>query len=169
METIKSGQEKVKKMIEASDISVDPESNLAVVMIKPNAFKNRGLIIQRLKDSGLYVVKTVAKQLPENFVIGAMLDNTPEKGLQEETLKHLESGPSEIILLKGDDLLKKIILLTGENTDPNKCSKESIRYLFGEHEVTETKDGSFHANAVHRPKTEEERTGDLEKFRQIIP
>lgn len=142
---------------------------MAVVVIKPYALKNKNLIIQRLKDSGLYIAQTVTRQLPENFVIGTMFENTPQKGLQKEVLKRSAYGPSVILEVKGDDLLKKLFLLTGENTDPNKCSEESIRYLFGEHTAIKTDDGDFYPNAIHRPKNEneKERIEDLENFRHI--
>ena len=156
-------------VIDNSDIVVNKESGLAVVVIKPDAFKNRDQIIKRLEGSGLYVVKTVDKRLPDGFVIGSMYKDL-SSGLQEETLKHFNTGPSEIVLLKGgDDLIKQITSVTGESTNPSECDEESIRYLFGEHFSRETESGDeYYRNAVHRAKDGEEQKGDLDKFEHLL-
>lgn len=168
MEKPKIEVEKVESVIGNSDILVSPESGLAVVVIKPDAFKKRDQIISRLESSGLYVVKTITKKLPEDFVIGTMYKNLP-KGIEEETLKHFATGPSEIILLEGgSDLLKKIITLTGEKTNPDQCDKNTIRSLFGEHFGRETPDGDYFRNAIHRGKDPKEQKNDLDKFKHLL-
>ncbi len=161
--------ENVEHLINSSDIVVNPETGFAIVVIKPDAFANKEQIISRIKNSGLYVVKTIEKRLPDNFVAGTMYKDLP-KGIEEETLKHFNSGPSEIILLKGgNDVLQKIVTLTGEKTDPNMCTEDSIRYLFGEHFMRETSDGNLYSrNAIHRAKTGDEQSDDLEKFKHFL-
>lgn len=157
-----------EKIIETSDIVVNPESGLAMVVIKPDAFKNKEQIIKRLENSGLYVVSTKTRQLSENFVANVMYKDLPA-GILEETIKHFNSGPAEIILVKGgENIVKDIVSLTGEKTNPNECSDDSIRYIFGEHFGRETDDGkTYFRNAIHRAKDENEQEGDLDKFRDI--
>ncbi|MFA6430584.1 MAG: nucleoside-diphosphate kinase [Candidatus Paceibacterota bacterium] len=159
----------VEHLIENSDISIDRKSGLAVVVIKPDAFASRDLIIKRLEGSGLYIAKTVSKRLPVDFVLGEMYKNLPE-GIEEETAKHFSSGPSEIILVKGgDDILQKIVSVTGEKLNPNECDEESIRYLFGEHFGRDASEGkTYFRNAAHRGKDEEERLDDLDKFESFL-
>ena len=119
--------------IDSSDVIVDPESGLAVVVVKPDAFANRSKIVKRLEGSGLYVVTEVEKKLPLDFVIGTMYKGLPED-IETETAKHFSIGPSDLILLRGGpDILEKIVSITGKETEPTKCDEESIRYLFGEH------------------------------------
>ncbi len=168
-ENFPAKDEGVEKVIESSDVAVDTESGLALVVIKPDAFSKRDQIIKRLEGSGLYIVTKKQKRLPDDFVIGKMYKNLP-KGIEEETLKHFNAGPSEIILVKGGpDILNKIIKVTGNNTNPNKCDDSSIRYIFGEHFMRETSDGSqYSRNAVHRGKNEEERKEDLDKFKPFL-
>jgi nucleoside diphosphate kinase len=155
-------------IIESSDIVFNPESALAMVVIKPDAFQNKDAIIRRLENSGLYVVETKTRQLSENFVANVMYKDLPA-GIREETIKHFNSGPAEIILLKGgENIVQDIVSLTGEKTDPRECSEDSIRYIFGEHFGRDVGDGKqYFRNAIHRAKDGAEQKGDLDKFRDI--
>ena len=156
------------EVIESSDIVVNPESGLAMVVIKPDAFKNRDQIIRRLENYGLYIVQTKTRQLSENFVANVMYKDLPV-GIQRETIKHFSSGPAEIILVKGgENIIQDIVSLTGEKTNPRECSEDSIRYIFGEHFGREAGDDKkYFRNAIHRAKDQKEQEEDLEKFRDI--
>ena len=156
-------------MIESSDIAINPETGLAIVVIKPDAFKNKDLIIKKLEDSGLYIAKTISKRLPDNFVVGEMYKDLPHS-IEEKTLEHFNEGPSEIILLEGgSDLLKKIEMVTGQSTNPNECNEESIRYIFGEHIGEKTEDGkTYYRNAIHRAKNSGEQKHDLDAFENLL-
>ena len=164
-ENVPEKVEQVEKLVDSNDVAVDAESGLAIIVIKPDAFSKKDRIIKRLEGFGLHVEKTRTKRLPDDFVVGEMYKGLPE-GIEEETLRHFNSGPSEIILVKGGpDILEKIVKVTGENTDPNKCDESSIRHLFGEHFMREASDGSkYSRNAVHRAKNQEEQKDDLKKF-----
>jgi len=152
-----------------SDIAIDKESGLAIVVIKPDAFKNRDQIIKRLEGSGLYIVKTVKKRLPDDFVIGAMYPKDLKKEMAEQTLRHFNSGPSEIILLRGgDNMVQDLVTLVGEKTNPAECNEDSIRYIFGEHFGRKVGDETFHYNAAHRAKNQKEREEDLDKFESFL-
>jgi nucleoside diphosphate kinase len=162
-------EQKIEALINSSDIAINPESNLAVVVIKPDAFKNKDQIIKKLENSGLYVVKSVTKRLPDNFVIGEMYQDLPTD-IEAETLKHFNLGPSEIVLLKGDEnLVGSVVEVTGLNTDPNQCDEQSIRYLFGEHFGRDTEEcKTYFRNAVHRAKDSKEQKADLDKFEDFL-
>lgn len=161
--------EEAESLIEVSDVAVNPESGLMVVVIKPDAFLHRDKIIKKLKDAGLHVIKSAKRELGDGFVISRMYKDLPED-IKEETVKHFSVGPSEVILLKGgDDLLQKVVSLTGEKTNPRECDQESIRYLFGEHFGRETDDGkTYFRNAIHRAKNIEEQDDDLRKFLPLV-
>ncbi|MDR3558471.1 MAG: nucleoside-diphosphate kinase [Candidatus Pacebacteria bacterium] len=163
-------EEELEKLVESSDVAVDAESGLALVVIKPDAFSKRDQIVKRLESSGLYIVRKKMRKLPDDFVIGQMYGADMPKGIREETLKHFNSGPSEVILVNGGpDILNKIVKVTGEHTDPNRCDESSIRYAFGEHFMREANDGSqYSRNAVHRAKNGKERAEDLEKFKPLL-
>lgn len=161
--------EEAESLIETSDIAVNPESGLMVVVIKPDAFSHRDKIIEKLKDAGLHIVKSTKRELGDGFVVGRMYKDLPED-IKKETTEHFSAGPSEIILLKGgNDLLQTVISLTGEKTNPAECDEESIRYLFGEHSGKETDTGkTYFRNAIHRAKNSEEQADDLHKFLPLI-
>lgn len=169
MKELNFEQNSLEHLIKTSDVVVDSKNGLAVVVIKPDAFVNKGLILKKLENSGLYVVKTVTKKLPDNFVIGEMYKDLP-KGIEEETLRHFNEGASELVLLEGgSDILQKIILITGEKTNPAECDEKSIRYLFGDHFGHKTADdGVYFRNAIHRAKDKKEKTEDLDKFESFF-
>jgi nucleoside diphosphate kinase len=160
---------KMDSLINTSDVLVNPESGLAMVVIKPDAFKNREKIIKKLEDSGLYVVATRSRKLSDRFVSGIMYKNLP-KSVEEETLKHFNSGPVEIILLKGgNDMVQKVVSITGKKINPTECDIETIRYEFGEHFSRTTNDGgTYFRNAIHRGKDSKEQKEDLEKFKDLL-
>lgn len=151
------------------DFAFSPETNLAVLVIKPDAYNKKDEILKKIRNAGIYIVKTVEKKLEDNFVLGSMYKNMPE-GIEKETVRHFNSGPSVLILVRGGkDVLDKIIDITGENTDPKKCNEESIRYLFGEHFDRETDDDrKYFRNAIHRAKNDEERVEDLKKLEHLL-
>lgn len=170
MESYKPEKSKeTESLIEVSDIAVNPESGLMVVVIKPDAFPHRDKIIKKFKDAGLHIIKSAKRELGDGFVLGIMYKDLPED-IKKETAKHFSAGPSEVILLKGgDDLIQKVISLTGEKTNPRECDEESIRYLFGEHLGRETDDGkTYFKNAIHRAKNPEEQRDDLRKFLPLV-
>ncbi len=162
-------KENIDVFLNSSEIVVNPDSGLAMVVIKPDAFKKRESIVKRLENSGLYIVSSISRRLPENFVLGAMYNNLP-KSIAEQTLKHFNEGESEILLVKGgNNLIDNLVSLTGDKTNPSECKEESIRYLFGEHFGRDTDDGkTYFRNAIHRARNEKEQKDDLEKFRHII-
>lgn len=166
MESIE--QNNVEEMIKSSDIAINPESGFAIVVIKPDAFKNKDAIIRRIENSGLYIVDKRERILPERFLTEAMYKDMP-KDIEEQTIRHFSEGPSEILLVKGgENIIDDIVSLTGEKTNPSECSKDSIRFIFGEHFGRDTEEGRmYRRNAVHRAKDEKEQREDLKKFRDI--
>ena len=160
---------KVDNLIKTSDVLVNPESGLVMVVIKPEAYKNKKQIIQRLNDSGLYVVATRSRELPDRFVSGVMYKDLP-RGIEEETLRQFNSGPAEIILLRGGkDVIQKVISMTGGKTNPAECDEKTIRYEFGEHFGRKSEDGKISfRNAIHRGKDPKEQQEDLEKFKDLL-
>lgn len=152
------------------EISPALEEGVAICVIKPDAFGSRDMIVKRLEDSGLYIVKRTIKKLPENFVIGEMYkkDKFP-KPIQEATARHFLSGESEIILVKGDDVISKLLGVVGLKTDPSLCNTETIRYIYGDHIPEQLEGGlKYYRNAAHRAMNNEERIEDINKFKPLL-
>ena len=155
-----------------SSIEISPiiDTDIALCVIKPDAFQNKDIIIKRLEDSGLYIVKSVTKNLPEKFVIGEMYDpDTLPKPIIEATAKHFSSGPSEIILVKGDNVVQKLLQVIGLKTNPALCEEDTVRYMYGDHVPEELEQGlKYYRNAAHRSSNEAEAVADVKKFKQIL-
>ncbi len=183
MEKPESFQGEKKEQIESKDISeaietignsieISPtlDETLAICVIKPDAFIHRDEIVKRLEASGLYIVQRTPKQLSEEFVVKKMYgkDKLP-KPLEDAHARHFLSGESEIILVKGSDVVKKLLDTVGLKTNPALCSPETIRYIYGDHVPEELTEGlKYYRNAAHRPASEAEVEEDLNKFREIL-
>jgi nucleoside diphosphate kinase len=169
--------EKKIETLEAMDslersIEISPalRDDMAIFVIKPDAFPFRNAIVERVGESGLSVVSRNVKELTEQFVIGAMYD---PKGVPapviEATKRHLLSGPSEIVLVKGDDAVRKLLAMVGVKTNPALCDPDSIRYIYGDHVPEELGEGlQYYRNAAHRSRDEAEAKKDLKNFRDIL-
>jgi nucleoside diphosphate kinase len=157
--------------IQAGSVEVvsTPDERLAVCVIKPDAFQNRKKIIRCLENSGLYIVQHATRELSDRFVVGVMYspDEFP-KPVAEATQRHFAEGPSEVLLVQGDDVVQKLLKAVGMTTAPSECDPETIRYIYGDHIPVELEQGlKYHRNAAHRPKTPEEAMLDKEKFRGL--
>jgi nucleoside diphosphate kinase len=170
----KNPNSKIEKAIEtigeSMEISFTEDSKIAICVIKPDAFLFRDAIVEKLKNSGLYIVKRNSIKLPSEFVVGEMYgkDQLP-KPVEEATLKHFESGESEIILVEGEDVARKLLEMVGLKTNPALCDPETLRFVYGSHIPEELGDGlKYYRNAAHRSTNDEEVKEDLEKFNQFL-
>lgn len=152
------------------EVSATPENNIAICVIKPDAFIKKDDIVKRLEGSGLFVVKRKTLILPEDFVIKEMYGKDKLPGpLEEATKRHFLSGPSEILVVKGDNVVSKLVDLVGLKTNPALCNLDTIRYIYGDHIPEELGgDLKFYRNAAHRPLNEQESKEDLKKFKNLL-
>lgn len=148
---------------------IEREMGLAVVVIKPDAYRERDLIFSRLEKAGLKIVRRVEKKLPPDFLHEEMYVGYSD-AINDATGDHFASGPCEIILVDGGkEVINKLVEVAGDKTDPAKCEPDTIRYDFGNHKGVEISTGyKYSPNAIHRAKNEEERISDLDKFRQYL-
>lgn len=159
----------MEKIQQPKKESVEQKNNVMVVVIKPDAISHRDEIIKKFEDEGLVIIKSKKINLGDKFLTEKMYGNLPDD-IKEETLNHFRRGQAEVILLglwseKQEDILKKVISLTGEKTDPHECDMKSIRSMFGDHEGILTKEGKkYSPNAIHRAKTLDEKETDIDKF-----
>jgi nucleoside diphosphate kinase len=123
-----------------------------------------------VEESGLYVVSRNTRELTENLVVGGMYnpEGIPTPVL-DATKRHLLSGPSEVILVKGDAVINKLLTTVGVKTNPALCTPDSIRYIYGDHVPKELGQGlKYYRNAAHRPRDAAENKSNLETFREIL-
>lgn len=158
--------ETIEKSIE---ISPTMDERVAICLIKPDAFSHREAIVKRLEESGLFIITRTTKELTEEFVEKEMTDEEARKPIVEATKEHLLSGPSEIILVRGDNVVRKLLDTVGLKTNPALCDPETIRYIYGNHMPKELEEGlKYYRNAAHRPSNNEEVKSDLKKFRDLL-
>ena len=144
------------------------EGDEAVCLIKSGVYDKRDEIVKRLEDSGLYIVRRSIAELSENFIREQMYPNIPAP-IMEATLKHLMSGPCEIVLVKGGNVVNTLIGSVGAKTSPALCEPDTIRFIYGTHMAEELREGyKYWRNAAHRAKDEVERKCDLEKFKPFL-
>jgi len=177
--------DKIPEIRAESSIEKEPEVDSMIVVVKPDARQRLKEIISRFEKEGLRIEKQVTTMLDPTFVNGIMYqyphpesDETIDdikfvknRGAQFESVKHFMQGPSTILLLKGDkDIIDKVVKITGQERDPAKCSVDSIRYIFGEHEGYQMAglDDMYFRNAIHRGKNTKEVEEDKEKFSKLL-
>jgi nucleoside diphosphate kinase len=163
------GPESIENLADSVEISPANEEGVAICVIKPDAFGQRDAIVRRLEDSGLYIVERRERDLSENFVVNVMRGGIKmPKPIEDAHVRHFLSGPSEILLVKGNDVIEKLLNTVGLNTNPALCEPETIRYIYGTHVPEELEGGfKYYRNAAHRPKDKMEAEEDREKFRNV--
>jgi nucleoside diphosphate kinase len=73
------------------------------------------------------------------------------------------------LLVKGDNVVSKLLNLVGLKTNPALCEEDTIRYIYGDHIPEELGEGlEYFRNATHRPTNTNEAIDDLEKFKDLI-
>lgn len=159
----------IENLGDSIEISPSIEGELAICVIKPDAFTHRDAIVKRLEESGLYIVERRPVGLTESFVVKEMYgkDKLP-KPLEDAHIRHFLSGKSEVVLVRGGNAVGKLLTTVGLKTNPALCEPDTIRYIYGSHIPEELEDGlKYYRNAAHRPTNEQEAEEDLNKFRKI--
>jgi nucleoside diphosphate kinase len=148
---------------------MDKLENKAVIVIKPDAFQKRAEILDLLREGGLSVIKHITKEVPAHFVLENIIKEIPEH-IKQSAVDYFTDGYSEVVWLEGDENILDVILnLTGTETDPAKCFIGTIRYKYGKHyKPGERPENECFRNAIHRPKTNEERLKDLNSFNRWL-
>lgn len=165
----------------------EPKLDSMIVVVKPDAQDKLQEIISRFEKEGLKIERQITTILEPTFVNGIMYQYphpneekgetiedpkfVKNRGAQFESAKHFLQGPSTVILLRGsEDIINKVTEITGLNREPGKCSEDSIRYMFGEHEghLMAGLDDVYYRNAIHRGKDEGEVKADKEKFGKLL-
>lgn len=159
----------IENLSESIEVSPTIEGDLAICVIKPDAFEHRDAIVKRLEESGLYIVERRPVQLTESFIVKEMYgkDKLP-KILEDAHVRHFLSGKSEVVLVKGSNAVGNLLTTVGLKTNPALCKPDTIRYIYGSHIPEELGEGlKYFRNAAHRPKNSDEAEEDIRKFNNI--
>ena len=149
------------------EVSPTLDGDIAVCLIKPDAYRDRAAIIARLEESGLYVVSRKARKLSEGLIERLYASEGVPAPIMDATQKHFASGSSEIVIVKGADAIKRLLTTAGLETNPALCDAASIRHMFGKHVPEELGQGlKYYQNALHRPKNIAENESNLQTLRE---
>ena len=116
------------------------EEQETLSIIKPGAVSENviGEIISRFEKNDLKIVKMKMLHLTEEQAAGFYAVHK-EKPFYEDVVKYMTSGPVVVMVLKGEDAIKKNREIMGA-TNPEKAAPGTIRADFGT---------SIQDNAVH--------------------
>ncbi|MEI8224016.1 MAG: TauD/TfdA family dioxygenase [bacterium] len=141
--------------------------DIVFCLIKPDAYNNKEEIINLIKDTGLDVIHNFSIFTPESLI--RALYNEVSIEILNATLNHYLSGPSEILLVRGEQAIDKIVTISGLETDPALCIPSTIRFRHGDHSPEDLGNGlKYYRNAIHRPKNQDEAKRDFNLFNELI-
>lgn len=133
-----------------------------VYIIKPEALPHRQEIRLMIAEANLAITHSAVALLPEWVLVELYPDLARERNeLWIATLEHLLNQECEIGIIEGENAMKKLLNLCGEETSPVACRVGTIRARFGEPIPLPAGERFYWRNAIHRPKTQEEAANDL--------
>ncbi|HIY58502.1 MAG TPA: nucleoside-diphosphate kinase [Candidatus Tetragenococcus pullicola] len=102
-----------------------------LVIIKPDGVKRQliGRILQRFEDKNLKIVQMKLTTLSE-ALLNEHYEHLKEKTFFEELIEYMMSGPVVVIVLEGENVIKKVRQLVGV-TDPQEAEMGTLRGDFG--------------------------------------
>jgi hypothetical protein len=132
-------------------------------MIKPEAMAFNHEIRGHIERS-LAVVAIKPLLLP-SWAIDVLYDDLTDE-LRSATNTAL-SEPVELGLVQGDDAVRKMLEIAGENTKPSECHPDSLRYRYGIWKPVMLSGTQYYKNAIHRPKTDDEAALHIDLFGRL--
>ena len=141
-------------------------SNVTFTMIKPDAVKknNIGNILQMINQAGFRIIAMKYTQLSLEQA-GKFYEVHKERPFYAELVEYMTSGPVMIMVLEGEDAIKKNRQLMGA-TDPKNAESGTIRADFGESIGSNAVHGSDGVEGCAKPQCCRRRTMDCARHRR---
>lgn len=139
---------------------------ISFYIIKPEAIQFTDEIQKLIISTGLKINTSTKILLPTTFIEELCFDYSKE--IIEVTKYFLCNEICEVGIVKGDSALEKLYVISGTETDPNKCNTGTIRNLFGIKAPQIFNGIKYYKNAIHRPKTKEEFDRNISSIRRLI-
>ena len=98
--------------------------------VKPHAYPDKEKIERMIEEAGL---KIILRKDPYHFNRAiAELQYEMHKGKHffDELIEMIIDGPTELLIIEGEDAVNKLMILTGA-TDPAEAEENTIRKIFG--------------------------------------
>jgi nucleoside diphosphate kinase len=131
----------------------------SIFFIKPDAQEHIVIIEKIILRSGLEIREKKEIVLTREYM-AALYGHVPAQ-FQAKLYKQMEGKKCTLYIVWDNDgqAVERLVEVTGKETAPAKCSKESIRYIFGDHS-----EGCEHFNVIHRPRTDAEALDNIRLF-----
>jgi nucleoside-diphosphate kinase len=139
-----------------------------LIIIKPDGIEKRlvGEVIKRIENEELEIVDIKKTELTEKQIV-KLYENSLNKfpQIREEVIKYMTKNPSIILIIRGDNAIKKGRGIRGLS-DPSKSPIGSVRKDFaGDQNMEElTKDGKVTKNVMHASGDKEEVESEIKLF-----
>lgn len=118
-----------------------------LVLIKPEGFEYRETIIKRLTNLGEFVYRKFYETSPDEKIAEHYREHNHSE-LYEWLVNYYLGQPLEVIVLQGEDIIKKVKDCVGYS-DPSKAKKGTIRALSGDSLEQANKEKRPIKNLVH--------------------
>ncbi|MBI4167403.1 MAG: nucleoside-diphosphate kinase [Candidatus Aenigmarchaeota archaeon] len=112
-------------------------------IVKPHAYSHRMAIENMITKSGLLIPVRKFPYTISPSLARLHYEEHHGKYFYEALVEMMTSGPSEIMIVEGENAIQRLADLSGE-TDPRSAATGTIRHRFGQ------KDGQIMYNAFHR-------------------
>lgn len=139
-----------------------------IVMIKPDGIHKKvmGEIIKRIEDEDLEIINIKVTRLEREQVSELYKESLKKfSKIKKEVLDYMTLGPSIIMMLEGDQAIKKARKIRGLS-DPSRSPVGSIRKDFaGDQDMEKlTKQGLATKNIMHASGDKEEVEAEIKLF-----
>lgn len=126
---------------------------------------NKRAIREIINKDGLIIVRKKILLLPE-WAIDILY---PKLSLDLKIITiTMLATPVEIGFVRGNEAVKRLLILSGNDVDPARCDSESIRFRFGKRNAIMFGATAYYANAIHRPRNKAESERDIALFHRLL-
>lgn len=131
-----------------------------LVIIKPDAYKNRNEILNMIRKANLPIIQTrVIERLSEEL-LKEHYHHCVSKDFFPELFEFMQSGRVLVVMVSGENAVNKVRELVGA-TNPAEAKEGTIRALYGTDKTR---------NAIHASDSLESARAELKRFfPQYVP
>ncbi len=138
----------------------------SVYIIKPEGLPFRKEIHTILRQSFLIPVR--GEFFFTDEILDVLYDNVTFNA-RRGIYRMMEGERGEIGIVRGNNALQRLVIVSGKETNPILCEENTIRRIFGwSNRILLAEGYYFYGNVIHRPKNPQELKRDLAIARQFL-
>jgi len=136
----------------------------SLYVIKPEAMAYSGEIRTIIEKAGLIIIDTKVLVMPK-WALKKLYPDLSEDLWSATCLAFASLAEAGLVI--GENAVATLFRLSGTATAPGDCEPESIRIRFGQKNPFIIGEVRYYANAIHRPKNQQEAENDVRLFHQL--